>query len=121
MCYKSPWGRGREKRRPSTLAGGSGDGLEVSSRAGSILARRPTSRAIGLQLKIVARSSQISLCGIGHFFSGPDLILGLCREIDRGGSDAGPLGCPSARLSQSTQARSAVRKPKEFSAQNAKA
>jgi hypothetical protein len=22
MCYKSPWGRGREKRRPSTLAGG---------------------------------------------------------------------------------------------------
>jgi hypothetical protein len=22
MCYKSPWGRGREKRRPFTLAGG---------------------------------------------------------------------------------------------------
>jgi hypothetical protein len=29
MCYKSPWGRGREKRRPSTLAGGHGDGSPV--------------------------------------------------------------------------------------------
>jgi hypothetical protein len=27
MCYKNPWGLGREKRRPSTLAGGHGDGL----------------------------------------------------------------------------------------------
>jgi hypothetical protein len=54
MCYKSRWGRGREKRRPSTLARGHGDGLQISSRAATILARRPTSGAIGPQLKIVA-------------------------------------------------------------------
>jgi hypothetical protein len=53
MCYKSPWGRGREKRRPSTSPQGHGDGLSVSSRAVTILARRPTSGATGPQLKIV--------------------------------------------------------------------
>jgi hypothetical protein len=30
MCHKSPWGRGREKRRPSALAGGHRDALQIS-------------------------------------------------------------------------------------------
>ena len=72
MCYKSRWGRGREKRRPSTLAGGHGDGLLVSSRAATILARRPTSGAISLQLKIAAPYHAFM-----GFYIGPDLILGL--------------------------------------------
>jgi hypothetical protein len=61
MCYKSPWGRGRVKRRPSTLAGGHGDG---SSQAATILAAtRPAERSIHnsrlqghLALRVVAAS-----------------------------------------------------------------
>jgi hypothetical protein len=44
MCYKSPWGRGREKRRPSTLAGGLSDGLYI--KPGRNYPRAPASGAI---------------------------------------------------------------------------
>jgi hypothetical protein len=45
MCYKSPWGRGREKRRPSTLAEGMATGCkyqagpQLSSRAARVTER----------------------------------------------------------------------------------
>src|SRR5580704_13434195 len=60
MCYKSPGVEdGKSAVRPL-----SPEGMATACRyqAGPqlILARRPTSRAIGLQLKIVAPSSQIS-------------------------------------------------------------
>jgi len=61
----------------SVVGPGHGEGLSVSSRAESILARRPTSRAIRLQLKNVAPSSRISLPRLRGVYIGPDLILGL--------------------------------------------
>jgi hypothetical protein len=64
MWYKSPW---REKRSPSTLAGGHGDGLGIKP-GRTILARRPTSGAVGLQLKIVASPPPTV---VSQFFIGP--------------------------------------------------
>jgi hypothetical protein len=77
MCYKSPGVEdGKSAVRPL-----SPEGMATACRyqAGPQLSSlaRPTSRAIGLQLKIVAPSSRISLPRIMGFFIGPDLILGL--------------------------------------------
>src|ERR1035438_4059416 len=80
MCYKSRWGRGREKRRPSTLARGHGDGLQISSRAATILARRPTIRAICLQLKMTSRI--FSTTAVGDFIS-----AGYDRQIKKSKED----------------------------------
>ena len=63
MCYKSPGGWWR---RPSS-GRGHGQGLSVSRRAESILARRPTSRAICLQLKMTSRI--FSTTAVGDFIS----------------------------------------------------
>jgi hypothetical protein len=59
MCYKSPWGRGREKRCPSTLAGGPWRRPLDIKLAATILSRGTTKGAVGPQLKIVACGSSV--------------------------------------------------------------
>jgi hypothetical protein len=59
MCYKSPWGRGREKRRPSPLAGGPWR-RPVDIKLGRNYPRaRHDKGTVGPQLKIVACASSV--------------------------------------------------------------